>query len=359
MASNVLLIWDRMGDYHRARWSAVQSFLSDREVFAADFGGSDKLYGWKTTSEKNNYFLLSNASPDTFDISRIRKFSRILKENNIGVVCIPGYGRPEYVILLALCTIMGRHVILFAESWYGASSIVERMKAGILKSTCDGYLVSGERARMHFADRLGINERKILTGYSVVDNQHFASSSSSSSKETGKELLCVARFAEEKNLSLLIDAFVKSVMPEQGWRLTLVGGGPQEEELRFKAHSHPVTLLAWQPYNALPALYQHADVFVLPSIFEPWGLVVNEAMAAGLPVLLSHEVGCLPDLLQEGVNGWSFPSKNEGSLLTVLNQIAGLGAGKLKDMGEASRKIISNFSPERFAMQIGKLIEIK
>jgi glycosyltransferase involved in cell wall biosynthesis len=347
-----------MGDYHRARWSAVQSSLSDREVFAADFGGSDKLYGWKTTSKQNNYFLLSNASPDTFDISRIKEFRRIIRENNIGTVCIPGYGRPEYVMMLALCSIMGRRVILFAESWYGASSIVEKMKAGLLKSTCHGYLVSGERARKHFTERLGIEQSKVLTGYSVVDNQHFAPSSSTNGK-TGKELLCVARFSQEKNLSLLIDAFVKSSMPARGWRLTLVGGGPQEAELRTKAQSQPIHLLAWQLYDVLPGLYQHADVFVLPSIFEPWGLVVNEAMAAGLPVLMSHEVGCLPDLLKEGVNGWSFPAKNEALLIAVLNKVAGLTAGQLGDMGDASRKIISNFSPETFAGQIGMLLEIK
>jgi glycosyltransferase involved in cell wall biosynthesis len=88
---------------------------------------------------------------------------------------------------------------------------------------------------------------------------------------------------------------------------------------------------------------------VLPSVSDQWGLVVNEAMAAGLPVLVSSRCGCAPDLVCEGGNGFAFDPENIEALAGRLAQVAGLDQARRAAMGRRSREMIKSFSPEAFA----------
>ncbi|HMJ67971.1 MAG TPA: glycosyltransferase family 4 protein [Cyclobacteriaceae bacterium] len=349
--NNILAVWDRMGDYHRARVQAVRYAFPDRQVFSADLGSSDALYGWSNT-EESLHFQLSSKPPGSFDIGRVIKFIKLLSSSRIGCVCIAGYGRPEYVLFLIYARLTGRKVILFAESWYPSSSLFEKVKSVFLRWTCDGFLVSGKRARDHFAGRLNIDDEKIRTGYSVVDNNYFATQGRTHSRK----ILCVARFAPEKNLEQLIKSFNSSSLPSKGWELVIVGGGPLQRTLEDRSAGTPVSLANWQSYNELPGVYQSAAVFVLPSLFEPWGLVVNEAMAASLPLILSDKVGCLPDFLREGSNGWSFDTTVPGALTNVFNNVANTSDEALAEMGRQSFSLVKDHSVDLFAANLKVLI---
>jgi glycosyltransferase involved in cell wall biosynthesis len=95
--------------------------------------------------------------------------------------------------------------------------------------------------------------------------------------------------------------------------------------------------------SILPRIYGAADVFVLPSENEPWGLAVNEAMCAGLPIVASAEIGCAPDLIRTGVNGQTFAGGDVEALADALYPI--LADGEIRRrMGAASREIISRWS---------------
>ena len=342
-----------MGDYHRARWFALQQHISGGTVYAADLGGSDSLYGWENTGRLPNYFLLSRKPPGQLDLRRFSRFAAIMREKEIGTVCIPGYGKIEYLIFLIYGRLLGKRVILFAESWYPSNPLFDKIKSLFLKLTCDGFLVSGKKALDHFEQRLKINASKIRIGYSVVDNNHFKNNGATRS---ARRLLCVARFSAEKNLQALIMAFRSSKLYTEGWELMIVGGGPLEATLEtVREGDTQVKLVGWKGYDELPSLYHHAQVFILPSTFEPWGLVVNEAMAAGLPVLLSLEVGCLPDLLEENGNGWKFEKDNH-SITRALNKLAELPPEKLRAFSERSEAIISRYSLETFSQNLCSLM---
>lgn len=357
MSRNILLVWDRMGDYHRARWEALQAEFPDRKVYAADLGGSDTLYGWNTTASNPLYVLLSEKPPDRFDFSRIKKFIRVLSGQNIGTVCISGYGKLEYLMFILYARFTRRRVILFAESWYPSNFIVDKLKSLFLRLMSNGFLVSGSRAYFHFTKRLKISAHKTKVGYSVVDNAHF-SNPTSKTRVFSKRLLCVARFAPEKNLQLLIAAFLKSNLLKQNWELHIVGGGPLKSELeRLAADSKNIKLCPWKPYRELPAVYHSADIFILPSAFEPWGLVVNEAMAAGLPIILNEAVGCVPDFLENGKNGLIFQT-SEASLVELFNKILAFPIEKLTEMGERSKQKIGEFSLQTFSENLKALIDI-
>jgi glycosyltransferase involved in cell wall biosynthesis len=104
--------------------------------------------------------------------------------------------------------------------------------------------------------------------------------------------------------------------------------------------------------------YAFAGCFVLPSTREPWGLVVNEAMAAGLPVIVSNRCGCAEDLVHTGQNGYLFDAGADGALESRMNAITNLPASDLARMGLRSQEIISNYSPDRWALEVANCLAI-
>lgn len=352
-AGNILLVWDRLGDYHSARFEALRNLLPDGTVFISDLGESDGLYKWKNPlADDPSYLPLSHKpveQPDTW--TRFRAFQTRVINHNIKVAGIAGYGRPEYNLILVWCKLKGIKVVLFAESWYGENPVFNLLKGRYLSALCDGFLVSGEKAKNHFRNKLGIVERPIEIGYSVVNNDHFASG-----KKTTRQnlILCVARFSPEKNLARLIQSFQKANLSED-WVLKLVGGGPQKEELqKLASGSDNILFSDWLSYNELPDLYASASFFILPSVFEPWGLVVNEAMSAGLPIALSKQCGCEPDLCST-TNGFSFDANEENSIVETFRKIGQTTNEKRQEMGEESKRKIELFSPHTWAIHFLQL----
>jgi len=111
-----------------------------------------------------------------------------------------------------------------------------------------------------------------------------------------------------------------------------------EDDVRFPGFAQ---------YDQLPAYYGLASAFVHASVVEQWGLVINEALASGLPVLVSDRCGCVPELVSEGHNGFAFDPldiEKLAELMARLSEVSDLG-----EMGYASRRIISAWSPERFS----------
>jgi glycosyltransferase involved in cell wall biosynthesis len=280
-----------MGDYHVARWRALQAAIGAENAYAADLCAADQLYGWETAwGHDPQYRLLSKAPASQKDIgNRLSAFQKLVKEASITHIALAGYGRPEYILMALWARLAGKHVTLFAESWYPATSAWRDRLKGLLVSTlAQSFFVSGVRAKQHFQLNLGISPKRIATGYSVVDNGHFAPKLSDNSAD--KIILCVARFAPEKNLKLLVASFAASSLQQRGFSLKLVGGGPLRSELEELAKRYPWLILQnWVGYSELPSLYASAQSFILPSLFEPWGLVVNEALAAELPVAAHND----------------------------------------------------------------------
>lgn len=336
-----------MGDYHRARWNALSMLLGKEKVFAADLGTSDDLYKWNNTVHQGNYILLSDKPVNAFDLFlRIRRLVGTLRSKNITSVCIPGYGKLEYLLFIIITKLLNRKVIIFAESWYGKNKIKNWIKSFFLQTYCDLVFVSGKKAFDHFSKTLKIPANKIISGYSVVDNDHFTVRYPAT--EQIPVMLCVARFSKEKNLTSLLKAYNKSKVKKE-YSLKLVGGGEQRHELEKLAKENPnIDIVNWVSYQDLPSIYKKASLFILPSLFEPWGLVINEAMAAGLPIIASHQCGCVPDLITEK-NGLTFDAENEEELFLLLDKIVDIPKDKLKEMGENSKRKIEKYSPRSWA----------
>ncbi len=295
---NILIIWDRLGEYHWARIAALKNVYERGDIHVAEFGSGDSLYQWNQLPVSGiRHHLLSEKTVEEADLlGRIKQYRAIIKEYDIKVVAQPGYAQPSYFIFLLLNRVFGLQTIFFAESWYRSNAIKDVLKKWLLRFSVDGFFVSGRRAHDYFSERLGQPVAKIAVGYSVIDNVHFQHGTTRV-QEKNKYLLCVARYSEEKNLRRLIEAFRLSASYGK-WKLILVGDGPQREELQtLIGTDRSIELSGWKKYNELPVLYQKAWGMILPSTFEPWGLVVNEAMAAGTVVAMSNSCGCVPDLM--------------------------------------------------------------
>jgi glycosyltransferase involved in cell wall biosynthesis len=151
-------------------------------------------------------------------------------------------------------------------------------------------------------------------------------------------VLSVARLAAEKGLTTLVRAVAGAAAELV---LVVAGEGPERARLATEAESTGVrlTLLGDVPWERLPEVYAAADVFALLSSSEPWGVVVNEAAAAGLPIVLSQSVGAAPDLLEDGRSGILVPSDDADAAATALTRLAADPALRAA-MGRRSRELV-------------------
>ncbi len=353
----IAFLVQRVGPYHHARlcaWAAVRPGA----VKVIEFRPADAVYAWTPVKENGGY--------ERFQTHSREELCRTLDEMQPQVVVGVGYADPE--INQATAWALHRRVPLVtcSDSTYDdepRSWTKELFKRRIV-GAFDAALVAGRRAH-DYLEHLGLGGERRFQPWDVVDNAHFergaelCRAGESASRERLKlpprYFLCVARFVPKKNLQRLVEGYVRYARQagDGAWSLVLSGSGPLEAELRASVAAaglnRQVHFPGFLQYPDLPAYYGLAGAFVLPSESDQWGLVVNEAMAAGLPVLVSSRCGCAPDLVREGENGFTFDPEKSETLAERLTQVAGLDQARHSAMGQRSREIVAAFSPEAFA----------
>ena len=167
--------------------------------------------------------------------------------------------------------------------------------------------------------------------------------------------LAASRFIAKKNLIRLLDAYAayRQRAGADAWHLVLLGDGELRSEVESRIArpdlAGPVVLAGFKQYDELPRYYGLASAFVHASTTEQWGLVVNEAMASGLPVLVSNRCGCAPDLVEDGVNGFTFDPYDVQALAGLMQRVAAMTDERRDAMRRAGQRIIADWGPERFA----------
>jgi glycosyltransferase involved in cell wall biosynthesis len=134
------------------------------------------------------------------------------------------------------------------------------------------------------------------------------------------------------------------------WTLLFVGDGPLRGEIEAAARAAEPGEIACAgaiPSSGMADFYAGADLLVFPSLGDPWGLVVNEALACGVPALCSRLAGCADDLIRPGENGWLFDPTDAGDFSRTLTRA--LTAGDLEEMGARGRHTAKRFAPEEMA----------
>ncbi|MEL6338656.1 MAG: glycosyltransferase family 4 protein [Myxococcota bacterium] len=212
----------------------------------------------------------------------------------------------------------------------------------------------------------GVDPRRIFHSPYSVDNLFFqmASRNASTQRDTTRAslgigpaetvFLFVGKLIPKKGCADLIEAFTRRPMSDT--QLIIVGDGPERRELEasVQGRAREIHFVGFKNQSELPTWYAAADVFVIPSLFEPWGLVVNEAMNYGLPLICSNEVSSAFDLV-DASNGWRFPAGDVGRLSNALSEAASTNG--LSQMGIRSRERIENWGISETAAGIREAAE--
>lgn len=237
----------------------------------------------------------------------------------------------------------------------------------------DLNIAAGEKHRDYLL-KLGVDENKVavMNGVGGVEKTLYNKYLSKYNSIEERKLLYkklnipninyfiyVGRFSSEKNIKFFLKAYcdvVKSFEKEEEWGIILVGSGKQESEIRefvSKLDIKNVIYPGFIQQNILPKYYLVSKVFVLPSISEPWGLVVDEAITLGLPVLISEKCGCVPDIVKNEINGLTFNPLDMNDLKNKIAKIINYEIN-LESLAQESLRISKKCSPLNSAEIIAK-----
>lgn len=364
----IALFFDNFGPYHLARLRGAQTVLGKDRVIGLQFRNRSAEYEWHAPSAEVSALRLETILPSHLgNVLWGRKIFyvwRHLNRMNPDSVAIAGYAAVEMLTALVWCRWHGRTAVLVSES---KEDDAPRLwwKEGIKKwlvGFYDSALVGGHPQR-RYIEKLRVPTEAIFTQINVVGNDDYH-------PEKTKGLACplqnpffllVNRFVPKKNLRFVLDCYAdyrrrlreKDEIP---WDLVLAGDG----QLRHKLEEHAKALGVrasvhfpgfLQQQELLPYL-AHCGVFIHASTTEQWGLVVNEAMAAGRPVFVSRRCGCFEDLIVEGKTGLGFDPFDQTELVNLMVR-ATEGKIPLTQLGAAALKHIDQFSPTSFGHTLG------
>jgi glycosyltransferase involved in cell wall biosynthesis len=246
--------------------------------------------------------------------------------------------------------------------------LLELLKTEFLRQ-CTGYVVPGQAALEYLRSR-GIREERIFTAVNAVDNDRFAGGAECARGHATqlridlglpeRFFLFTGRLVREKGVFELLAAYAKleSALRQQ-LGLVFVGDGTAREALEREASSvapGTIKFAGFAHREQLASYYALADALILPTYTDTWGLVVNEAMACGLPIILSRAAGCGADLVTEGENGRIVPPKDVEALVSAMNSFASR-PDLCVIMGAHSRKRILDYSPQRWCAGIVRMME--
>jgi glycosyltransferase involved in cell wall biosynthesis len=376
MSLTLAVSFTNLGPYHLARLRALADRLAARggELIAYETAGSERLYPWQTKRREEPFervTLFPDRSLESLTKAECaRSMRRALDRDRPDAVATAGYFRPETIAALGWTRRTDRPAILMSESQaidYPRRWWKESLK-GRLVRRFSAALVGGPRHR-DYLRALGMPCNRIALGYNAVDNDGLARAADVARRApegrrwlpAAPYFLAVNRFVPEKNLPRLIRAFAAyraACRDSDAWDLVLAGAGADAAAVdRAVAQSgcaRAIHLPGFLQADELPRWYAFASAFVHPSLLEPWGLVVNEAAACGLPLLVSDRAGCVDTLipLGEPTSGARFDPLNEAEITARLLWMVQLGDSERRAMGRHAAEQVSDWGPERFAQGI-------
>ena len=365
--NHVAVIFANFGPYHlaRLRGLAERLKLDGIGLVAIEVAGTDRQWPWRVGRDREPFDWIT-LFPDR-ELNALSKsecdqaIRACLDEHAPAAVAATGYVRPESSAAASWARRRRVPSILMSESqrvdrpkvWWKESVKALRVRR------FDAALVGGPSHADYLVD-LGMPRDRIFLGYNAVDHDGFARQTDSARRDPATRgglpdrpyFLSVSRFAAEKNLPRLIRAFATYRAAGGAWDLALVGGGPDAGIVEGCIADSGLGGSIYRPGflhgHELACWYAHASAFVLASVSEPWGLVVNEAAAAGLPLLVSDRAGVAGTLVEIGT-GRTFDPTDEAGITRALGWVAGLGESKRAAIGARAREVAADWGPGRLA----------
>jgi 1,2-diacylglycerol 3-alpha-glucosyltransferase len=402
--ARIIIVWGLWGPYHCQRFEVFRGHAGQagHEVIGVSLFSGSRAYQWCASLLPKGVIHFNLGDDETrLPLRHIGSLLMLPRKLHADIALLPSYDHWSLVLNAGVRMAGGRVVMM--NDTHGGTARAHGLKAAFKQRVVAGFhagFVAGSPQRRYFAS-LGLPMEKIFTGYDAVDNDYFAAKAAEV-RSQGPEFrrqyglperyfLSLGRFVEKKNLITLIQAYRKFLDSNQSCQthLVMVGSGEEEPKLRGLCNELKLPVYdktALESGNGLPGVhfygfrqieenpvfYALADAFILPSLWEEWGLVVNEAMASGLPVVVSETAGCAEDLLESFGSVESLPLQT----LTQLAQMELLAKARINGfvfnprssdelsramlildaspslrgvMGQASRRIVEKYSCANFA----------
>jgi glycosyltransferase involved in cell wall biosynthesis len=333
--------------------------IAETDVSRVGLGSIDLSY------HRYPYRLLFPGAINEISASRmIVALVRDLWRHPTELVVLPGYHLAGYWAMLIACLFLRRKRAVFCDATAydqargGIRGAVKEFAKRVFFRRCDGVFCYGQRSK-EYIEGYGVDPAKITFpcqaaalphDYDPVSVHRFYRTMTGDYANPPR-FIYIGRLAKEKGL---VDAFVafKAILgrfPDA--HLDLYGSGPIREELTAKTRELGIaaatTFHGSKDLAEIAPQLLRSTALVLPSYSEPWGLVVNEALSYGCPVLVSNRCGCVPELVIEGVTGYSF----EAALTAAMEAVIGLNADRRR-VAEQCIGTIAIYTPDRAASQI-------
>jgi len=332
------LIWSQFAAYHIDRCEAVARRFSGRaQIVAVEVATTSTTYAWEPSGDITGAGKITLFPGQSYDsVSGWKRYLALLRAvRGCDTVCVGlSYAAVESILLSWTLRLMGKQLIVFSESKFDdrtRSVWTECGKSLVLR--CYGAAVVGGRRHRDYFRFLRFLRRPVVPGYDVVGIERIRRQSGDELAPGGipwasRQFLFVGRFVDKKNLLCLIEGYARYVATAGAYvrRLILVGSGEEEAAMRALAERHGIAEMIDFPgflgAEAVSRALAGALALVLPSREEQWGLVVNEALALGLPAIVSGEVGSRDLLVRNLVNGFVIESNSPDGIARAMLQLS-------------------------------------
>ena len=366
--------------YHNILWSKYKGIVFSRlsesfdkdtiEIIFFQIAETDlnrsSLSGVDLSYHTYQYVLVFNGAYSLIPLYKLFfiLFYSVLRSDS-ALILLPGYHKIEYWGMLMAAVLTGKKRAVFCDSTI-YDQPQSRLK-GYLKRVffylCDGFFSYGNRGRQYL-QYYGAAAEKIFPRCQAAALPHNYSVESAfnervrlSPNVSKPRFLYVGRFSPEKSLDILMRSFQSVIKEYPAASLVLVGAGPLKLDfealaLELGINSNVIFAGSMDPAG-LAVEYARASCLVLPSFSEPWGLVVNEALSYGCPVVVSHRCGCVPELVENKSTGFVFEAGNIDELTEKLLAVP-VAFSDVEAIARHCMNLISTFSPDAAANEILK-----
>lgn len=364
---HVAILTRQIGHYHDARYRGAAQVLDRVTVISTANQGGFAQFLAKDTGA----YAVEKLFPDrtAYDAAVREGRLRAALEDTLeriapDVIAISGWSNPESMIAIRWARQKGVALVMMSETQAddaARSPLREWVKKRIV-SACDAALVGGP-PQAAYIQQLGIAAPRIAMGYNAVENDHFTKGAAAARANAqvsrdkhglpARYILASCRFIEKKNLPALTLAYADAVKASDSETpdLLILGDGETKDQILAAAEAGGVAgrvhLPGYRGYEDLPAFYALADLFTHVSTVEQWGLVINEAMASGTPVLVSQPCGASRTLVEDGISGLVVTPTRE-AIVQALTRFFTMSGEERKAMAAAAARSVSDWGPERF-----------
>jgi glycosyltransferase involved in cell wall biosynthesis len=364
--------------------SSIVYYCSDETVKGKDvkrmYNTNAKIVNKDNLLNNYKYKFLKNYSPNPsfmnwpFGLMNFGICKEIV-ENKYDIVILQSWTNLVWWLAFITCLLTKTKVMFMTDSNILSEPSKSFLKIFLKKTILGnflfkhsfGFLTSG-MANEDFYKYYGVTENKIIRspfswGYEKI--LEIANGMKSKREYLRKSfnidkndfvVLYIGRLSKEKNPLIILDAY--NNLKNKNVKLFIVGDGPMRKDFEKKINSFKIkniNMIGFIPHKRTFDFYAISDVLILPSEHETWGIVINEAMCFGLPIIASNRVGSAVDLVKDGYNGFIFPFNDNTKLTEAIDKIIDLSESDRNNFGEKSLDIITSWINN--SDSISKIIE--